>query len=186
MKALLSRSVFRNFSTYLLKNARVVNSDLSFDSDVLIENGKIASVSPNLSHKSAEVIDCSGKMVIPGGIDTHTHMQLPFMGTFAKDDFDTGSKAAISGGTTSFIDFVIPSKGMLLRDAYQTWRGWADPKVNCDYTLHAAITDWTDETPGDMKRMVENGITSFKFFMAYNGVLRLDDVSMYKAFELAR
>ena len=71
-------------------------------------------------------------------------MQLPFMGTYAKDDFDTGSKAAIAGGTTSFIDFVIPSKGTLLRDAYQTWRGWADPKVNCDYTLHAAITDWTD------------------------------------------
>ena len=118
MKALLNRSLFNNFSTYLLKNARVVNSDLSFDSDVLIEDGKIAALSPNLTHKTAQVIDCTGKMVIPGGIDTHTHMQLPFMGTNAKDDFDTGSKAAISGGTTSFIDFVIPAKGTPLREAY--------------------------------------------------------------------
>jgi dihydropyrimidinase len=118
MSRLINRSLFANFSTYLLKNARVVNSDLSFNSDVLIEEGKIAAVSPNLSHKSAEVIDCTGKMVIPGGIDTHTHMQLPFMGTNAKDDFDTGSKAAIAGGTTSFIDFVIPAKGARLKDAY--------------------------------------------------------------------
>lgn len=132
------------------------------------------------------MIDCSNKLVIPGGIDTHTHMQLPFMGTYSKDDFDTGSKAAIAGGTTSFIDFAIPNKGSPISEAYKTWRGWADPKVNCDYSLHAAIVDWNQETIDDMKRMVENGIQSFKFFMAYNNVLRLDDVSMYKAFEVAR
>ena len=142
MNKLVNRSVFRNFSTYLLKNARVVNSDISINADVLIEEGKIAAVSSNLSHKSAKVIDCSNKLVIPGGIDTHTHMQLPFMGTYAKDDFDTGSKAAIAGGTTSFIDFAIPSKGMPISEAYKTWRGWADPKVNCDYSLHAAVVDW--------------------------------------------
>ena len=108
------------------------------------------------------------------------------MGTYSKDDFDTGSKAAIAGGTTSFIDFAIPNKGSPISEAYKTWRGWADPKVNCDYSLHAAIVDWNQETIDDMKRMVENGIQSFKFFMAYNNVLRLDDVSMYKAFEVAR
>ena len=111
MRSLLKHSTLNRFGTFLLKNARVVNPDLSFTSDVLIEDGKIAALSQNLSHKTAKVIDCTGKMVIPGGIDTHTHMQLPFMGTFAKDDFDTGTKAAIAGGTTSFIDFAIPEKG---------------------------------------------------------------------------
>ena len=174
------------FNSYLLKNGRVVNADISEVADVLIEDGKVSSVGQNITHKSAEVIDCSNKMVIPGGIDTHTHMQLPFMGTYAIDDFDSGSRSAISGGTTSFIDFAIPSKGETLTSAYNTWRGWADPKVNCDYTLHAAITDWTENTVDEMKRMVENGITSFKFFMAYKGVLNLEDVHMYKAFETAR
>ena len=143
MRVLFNRSVLRSFSTYLLKNARVVNADSSFNGDVLIEDGKIASAAPNQTHKTAQVIDCTDKLVIPGGIDTHTHMQLPFMGTNAKDDFNTGSKAAIAGGTTSFIDFVIPGKGTPVTEAYETWRGWADPKVNCDYGLHAAITDWT-------------------------------------------
>ena len=169
-------------NSYLLKNGRVVNSDISEVKDVLIEEGKITAVGDNITHKSAEVIDCSGKMVIPGGIDTHTHMQLPFMGTHAIDDFDSGSKASIAGGTTSFIDFAIPNRGETLTSAYNTWRGWADPKVNCDYTLHAAITDWNEQTPGEMKRMVENGITSFKFFMAYKGVLSLEDNNMFRAF----
>ena len=140
--------------SYLLKNGKVVNSDLSETADVLIEEGKVTAVGSNLTHKTAEVIDCSGKLVIPGGIDTHTHMQLPFMGTYAIDDFDSGSKAAIAGGTTSFIDFAIPNKGESLSSAYNTWRGWADPKVNCDYTLHAAITDWNENTPNEMKKMV--------------------------------
>lgn len=129
-------------SSYLLKNARIVNANLSEIGDVLIENGKIAEIGSSLTHKTAEVINCTGKLLIPGGIDTHTHMQLPFMGTFAADDFNIGSKAAIAGGTTSFIDFAIPSKGESLSSAYDTWRGWADPKVNCDYALHSAIIDW--------------------------------------------
>ena len=144
MKGLLKHSVFRNFGTFLLKNARVVNPDLSFISDVLLEDGKIAALSHNLSHKTATVIDCTGKMVIPGGIDTHTHMQLPFMGTYAKDDFNTGTKAALAGGTTSFLDFAIPNKGQSLTEAFDLWRSWADPQVNCDYGLHVAITDWKD------------------------------------------
>eukprot|EP00919_Chromeraceae_sp_WS-2016_P037758 GHVR01090179.1.p1 GENE.GHVR01090179.1~~GHVR01090179.1.p1 ORF type:complete len:144 (-),score=19.32 GHVR01090179.1:321-752(-) len=142
MKGILTKSLLSSckyYGSYLLKNARIVNSDLSQYGDVLIEDGKISEVANNISHKSAEVIDCTGKLVIPGGIDTHTHMQLPFMGTYALDDFDSGSKAAIAGGTTSFIDFAIPSKGQSLTQAYETWRGWADPKVNCDYALHSAI-----------------------------------------------
>lgn len=140
----LKPTLFSSFGTFLLKNARVVNPDLSFTSDVLIEDGKIAALSQNLTHKTATVIDCTGKLVIPGGIDTHTHMQLPFMGTYAKDDFDSGTKAAIAGGTTSFIDFAIPDPNTPVSEAYQTWRGWADSKVNCDYSLHAALTNWKD------------------------------------------
>ena len=143
------------FKSYLLKNGRVVNADISEVNDVLIEEGKIAAIGSNLTHKTAEVIDCTDKMVIPGGIDTHTHMQLPFMGTFAIDDFDSGSKASIAGGTTSFIDFAIPTRQETLSTAYDQWRKWADPKVNCDYTLHSAITSWDDNTTRDeMKKMV--------------------------------
>jgi dihydropyrimidinase len=139
MKILLQKSLFSNFSTYLLKNARIVNPDLSLTSDLLIEDGKITNISENISHKTATVIDCTNKLAIPGGIDTHTHMQLPFMGTYAKDDFDTGTKAALAGGTTSFIDFAIPNKGETPSSAFNTWRNWADPKVNCDYGLHSAL-----------------------------------------------
>ncbi len=151
MRKLLNKSLLNNVKfrqSYLLKNARIVNADLSEQGDVLIENGKIAQIGNSITNKNAEVIDCTNKLVIPGGIDTHTHMQLPFMGAFAVDDFDTGSKAAIAGGTTSFLDFSIPSPEQSLSSAYQRWRGWADPKVNCDYSLHSAITSWNDQTPG--------------------------------------
>lgn len=110
MRSLLKKFTNQYYQSYLLKNARVVNSDISITSDVLLEDGKIAAISENLSHKNAKVIDCTNKLLIPGGIDTHTHMQLPFMGTYAVDDFDSGTKAAIAGGTTSFIDFAIPSR----------------------------------------------------------------------------
>lgn len=186
MQALLRNSINRYYQSYLLKNGRIVNTDLSQQADVLIEAGKIAAIGQNLTHKTATVFDCTDKLIIPGGIDTHTHMQLPFMGTYAVDDFNQGTKAAIAGGTTSFIDFAIPNKGDTLTSAYDTWRGWADAKVNCDYALHSAIVDWNGQTPSEMKRMVEKGVTSFKFFMAYNNVLRIDDSSMYKAFECAR
>jgi dihydropyrimidinase len=187
MFSLLKRTVFSNFSTYLLKNAKVVNSDMSFMSDVLLDGGKIAAVSENITHKTAKVIDCTGKMVIPGGIDTHAHMQMPFMGSFSNDDFDGGSKAALAGGTTCFLDFAIAKKGQTLMEAYNIWRGWADNKVNCDYGLHSVITNWDDvETPKEMKKMVELGVSTFKFFMAYKGELKIDDMSMMKAFDVAR
>ncbi len=108
------------------------------------------------------------------------------MGTSAKDDFNIGSKAALIGGTTSFIDFVIPNKGESLSAAYKRWRQMADGKVNCDYSLHCAITEWNEHTPSEMKKMVQEGITSFKFFMAYNKVLRVEDDALFRAFECAR
>jgi dihydropyrimidinase len=113
MRKLLNKSILTNIkfrNSYLLKNVRIVNSDYSQQGDVLIKDGKVFEIGQNLTDKTAEVIDCTGKMVIPGGIDTHTHMQLPFMGTNAADDFNIGSKAAIAGGTTSFLDFAIPDR----------------------------------------------------------------------------
>lgn len=135
--SLMQQPWFRK--SYLLKGGRVVNSDLSEDADVLIKDGKIEQVGGTID-SLAEIIDCKGKLIIPGGIDTHTHMQLPFMGTSAKDDFNIGSKAALIGGTTSFIDFIIPDKGENLTDAYRRWRIMADGKVHSDYALHCAIT----------------------------------------------
>lgn len=187
LRTLLKRTVLNNFGTFLLKNAKVVNADMSITSDVLLEGGKIAAVSPNLSHKTAQVIDCTGKLLIPGGIDTHAHMQMPFMGDITKDDYNLGSKAALAGGTTTFIDFALQKKGGSLMEAYDTWRGWADGKVNCDYGLHSVIIHWDDiETPKQMKKMVELGCSSFKFFMAYKGELKINDDAIMKAFEVAR
>lgn len=125
MRKILNKSLLTTLKfnqSYLLKNARVVNADHSEQNDVLIENGKITQICKNISHTNAEVIDCTNKLLIPGGIDTHTHMQLPFMGTSAADDFDAGSKAALAGGTTSFLDFAIPNTNESMEAAYNRWR----------------------------------------------------------------
>lgn len=114
------------------------------------------------------MFDAQGKYVMPGGIDPHVHLELPFMGTTAVDDFDKGSRAAVAGGTTSFIDFVIPGPEGLIH-AYNDWRNRADKKVHCDYTLHCAITDWNDKISQEMGEIVKRGISSFKLFTAYKG-----------------
>ena len=130
----------------LIKGGTVVNDDIQFRADVLVEGGIIKAVGENLDvPAAARVIDATNKYVMPGGIDPHTHCQLPFMGTVAADDFNYGTRAALAGGTTMLIDFVIPSKGQSLLAAYDTWRSWADPKVNCDYSFHVAVTWWADE-----------------------------------------
>ncbi len=114
------------------------------------------------------MLDASGKYVMPGGIDPHVHLELPFMGTVAVDDFDLGTRAAVAGGTTSFIDFIIPdAKGLVA--GYQDWRARADKKVHCDYTLHCAITDWNEKISKEMEDIVKLGVSSFKLFTAYKG-----------------
>eukprot|EP01125_Pyxidicula_operculata_P021812 TRINITY_DN8661_c0_g1_i1.p1 TRINITY_DN8661_c0_g1~~TRINITY_DN8661_c0_g1_i1.p1 ORF type:complete len:493 (-),score=129.52 TRINITY_DN8661_c0_g1_i1:78-1556(-) len=167
----------------LLKGGKVVNADFSVEADVLIENGKIVKVESNITPPNGcQVIDVTGKVLVPGGIDPHTHFHLPFMGTTAVDHFFGGTRAAIAGGTTTVIDFVIPSPGESLIKAYDTWRGWAEESV-CDYGFHVAITWWSDQVREDMGILArERGVNSFKHFMAYKGSLMLNDEGLINSF----
>uniref|UniRef100_A0A8D0E6C0 Dihydropyrimidinase n=1 Tax=Salvator merianae TaxID=96440 RepID=A0A8D0E6C0_SALMN len=171
----------------LIKGGRVVNDDCSQVADVYVEDGVVKAVGPNLQAPAQpagiQVIDASDKLVLPGGIDPHTHMQFPFMGTQSKDDFYQGTKAALAGGTTMIIDFAVPQKGCSLLEAYEKWRSWADPKVCCDYALHVAVTWWSDKVKEEMKILTqEKGVNSFKMFMAYKGVYMVGDVELHSAF----
>lgn len=169
----------------LLKGGRVINDDMMQDADVYIEDGIIKQVGQNLHIPGgARTIECKGRFVMPGGIDTHTHMQLPFMGTFAVDDFYTGTRAALAGGTTMIMDFALPQRGESLIEAYHQWRTWADAKVCCDYSLHVGVTWWSDKVAAEMKELAEeHGINSFKMFMAYKDTWQLDDSDLLAAFK---
>ncbi len=167
----------------IIRGGTVVNADRAFKADVLIEGDKIVAVGENLQAPAgATVVDAKGKYVMPGGIDTHTHMQLPFMGTVTMDDFYSGTAAALAGGTTTIIDFVIPNPKQPLMEAYKTWRGWAE-KSACDYTFHVAITWWDDTVHEDMGKLVrDHGVNSFKHFMAYKNAIMADDETLVKSF----
>ncbi|KAF7665950.1 hypothetical protein LDENG_00125580 [Lucifuga dentata] len=171
-------------SGILIKGGKVVNEDCSVISDVYIEGGKIVEVGQNLQIPAGvRVIDATDKLLIPGGIDAHTHMELPFMGTKSVDDFYIGTKAAVAGGTTMILDFVIPNKGNSLMEAYDRWRSTADPKVCCDYSLHIAITWWSEKVKQEMATLAkEKGVNSFKMFMAYKDLYMLHDHDLYAAF----
>lgn len=173
-----------NQSRILIKGGKIVNEDCSIISDVYIEDGRIKEVGLNLQIPAGvTVIDATDKLVIPGGIDTHTHMELAFMGTKAVDDFHIGTKAALAGGTTMILDFVIPQRGTSLLEAYDRWRVTADAKVCCDYSLHVAVTWWSDKVKKEMETLAkEKGVNSFKMFMAYKDVFMLQDHELYAAF----
>jgi len=173
----------------LIKGGVVVNATGREKADVYIEDSVIRDVGQNIeTPEGTKIIDATGKLVMPGGIDTHTHCQMPFMGTQAIDDFFIGTKAALAGGTTMIIDFVIPQKGESLVKAYKQWREWADPKVCCDYSLHMAVTHWSDSVREEMKIVTQDefGINSFKVFMAYKDVMMLDDHEIIECFKTAR
>ena len=178
----------------LITNGTVVNADGSFRADVLIEDGKIAavgligdqSVSAQALHALAQVavdktIDAAGRWVIPGGIDPHTHMDLPFGGTFSKDDFETGSLAAAFGGTTTIIDFAVQTKGEALRPGLDTWMAKAEGNCAIDYGFHMIMGDVNDATLKEMDTLVDEGITDFKLFTAYPGVFLSDDGAIFSA-----
>ncbi|KAI4565909.1 hypothetical protein MJT46_009284 [Ovis ammon polii x Ovis aries] len=175
-------------SLLLIRGGRVVNDDSSLEADVLVEDGVVRAVGrhvlpPGDAPAGLRVLDAAGKLVLPGGIDTHTHMQFPFMGSRSVDDFHLGTKAALAGGTTMIMDFAIPHKGHSLIEAFDTWRSWADPKVCCDYSLHVAVTWWSDQVKEEMKILTQDkGVNSFKMFMAYKDVYMVRDVELYEAF----
>mgnify|MGYP000122271755 CR=1 FL=1 len=173
-------------STVLIRGGTVVNADREFRADVLVQDGLIVQVGANLEAPSgAQVLDADGRYVMPGGIDPHTHMQLPFMGTVAADDFYTGMAAGFTGGTTSIIDFVIPDPQQSLMDAYRMWRGWSE-KAAGDHGFHVAVTWWSDSVREDMGTLVrEEGVNSFKHFMAYKNAIMCDDETLVNSFKRA-
>lgn len=170
----------------LIRGGTVVNADASEQADVYIEDNKIVAVGANLDVPTGcDVLDASGQLVMPGGIDPHTHMQLPFMGTVASEDFFTGTAAGLAGGTTSIIDFVIPSPQQNIMEAYKTWREWSE-KACADYSFHVAITWWDESVRKDMGTLVrEEGVNSFKHFMAYKNAIMAEDETLYNSFSRA-
>ncbi|MYM57865.1 dihydropyrimidinase [Vibrio sp. OCN044] len=162
----------------LIKGGDIVTHEQTYSADILCVDGKISQIGQNLDiPEDTEIIDADGKLVMPGGIDPHTHMQLPFMGTVASDDFASGTAAALAGGTTTIIDFVIPSPQQSLIEAYHQWQDWASLS-QCNYSFHVAITWWDESVKNEMKTLVaDHGVNSFKHFMAYkNAIMATDDI----------
>jgi dihydropyrimidinase len=167
----------------LIKNGRIITATDDFTGDILIEGETIAAVGAGLSGRLAgpvdRTIDASGLLVIPGGIDPHVHLDMPFMGTFSSDTHETGTRAALFGGTTTVIDFVLQRQGHTLKEALAEWNSRASGTAVGDYSFHMAVTDFNDGTKGEIVEMIEKeGITSFKTFMAYKGALMIDDRQM--------
>jgi dihydropyrimidinase len=167
----------------LIKDGTVVTASDTFAADVWIENGKIAAlVAPGTKLGEADqTIDAKGQYVIPGGIDAHTHLDMPFGGTYSSDDFDTGTVAAAHGGTTTLVDFAIQSKGSSLRAGLDAWHAKAEGKAAIDYAFHMIMTEANQSTLDEMATIVREGVTSFKMFMAYPGVFLVDDQQIFKA-----
>jgi dihydropyrimidinase len=168
----------------VIRNGTVVTASDSYVADVGITAGKIVAIGNNLpADNASQVFDASGKLVLPGGVDVHTHLDMPFGGTTSADDFETGTRAAAFGGTTTLIDFAIQYKGQALQHAFDTWMSKASTKAVCDYAFHCIVTDISGGQLSEMNDLVREGVTSFKLFMAYPGVFMLDDGSIFKALQ---
>ena len=169
----------------LIKNGRVVTAVDDYSADLLIEDEKIAVIGRQLDMEADRTIDASGKLVIPGGIDPHTHMELPFGGTSASDDFRTGTTAAAHGGTTTIIDFAVQYHGESLIQAVDNWHRKAEGKTAIDFGFHLITTDLPDERVPEMRQLINEGVMSFKLFMAYPGVFLVDDATIFRAMKSA-
>src|SRR6267143_2146626 len=166
----------------IITNGRVVTASDTYASDVAIGNGRIVAIGQSLPPENASrIIDAAGKYVLPGGIDVHTHLDMPFGGTTSSDDFETGTRAAAIGGTTSIVDFAIQGRGTRMRNALDAWSKKAQGKACIDYGLHMIVTDLAGAGLEDMDEMVKEGVASFKLFMAYPNVLMVDDATIFKA-----
>ena len=172
----------------LIKNGTIVTAIDTYKADVWIENGTIAAIAQQgFGNATPDVtIDAAGKYVMPGGIDGHTHLDMPFGGTTSADDFESGTLAAAHGGTTSIVDFAIQTKGESIRKGLDTWHAKAEGKCAIDYGFHMITTDVNDSTLAEMGSLVKDGVTSFKLFMAYPGVLDCDDGQIFRAMQKAR
>ncbi|MCA9796030.1 MAG: dihydropyrimidinase, partial [Candidatus Eremiobacteraeota bacterium] len=165
----------------LIQNGEIVNAAETFKADLLIDGEKIVAVGHNLPTDGVDKIyDAKGKYVMPGGIDVHCHLAMPFMGTVSKDDFSTGTKCAVAGGTTSVIEFCLPAKGQSLKDALEVWDAKSKGLTYCDYSFHMAITDWNESIRSELDMCFERGITSFKVFTAYKGALMISDEAIFE------
>ena len=165
----------------VIRNGRIVTAVDDYNADILIDGEQIAMIARSIDVQADRIIDAKGRLVIPGGIDPHTHMELPFGGTSASDDFNTGTVAAAHGGTTTIIDFAVQYKGQSLNQAIDAWFQKAEGKTSIDYGFHLICTDLPDERLPELKSMIDQGVTSFKLFMAYPGVFLVDDGTIYKA-----
>ncbi len=169
----------------LIKNGQIVTAVDNYTADILVEDDKVSVIGRRLDMEADKTIDASDKLVIPGGIDPHTHMELPFGGTSASDDFLTGTRAAAHGGTTTIIDFAVQYHGESLIQAVDNWHKKAEGKTAIDYGFHLITTDLPDERVPEMKQLINEGVMSFKLFMAYPGVFLADDATIFRAMKNA-
>src|SRR3978361_1240373 len=159
----------------LIVNGTVATASDTYSADIAITGGRVGAIAARLPRENCKnILDAKGKLVMPGGIDVHTHLDMPFGGTRSADDFETGTRAAAFGGTTTLIDFAIQAKGTRMRDALDTWWKKADGRASIDYGLHMIVTDLGEAGLEDMDSLVAEGVASFKLFMAYPGVLMVD------------
>ncbi|PYU94168.1 MAG: dihydropyrimidinase [Acidobacteria bacterium] len=169
----------------LIRNGRIVTAQDDYQADLLIDGEVISAIGRSLKTEAGQVVDATGLLVLPGGVDVHTHLDMPFGGTVSSDDFETGTRAAAYGGTTTLIDFAIQSKGQSMRTALDTWVRKAEAKATIDYSFHMIVTDLPDAGIEEMNSLIRDGVTSFKLFMAYPGVLMVDDGTIFKAMKNA-
>ena len=165
----------------LIKNGHIFTAVDSYVADILVDDGKIRTIGIDLTADAEKTIDATGKYVIPGGVDPHTHLDFPFGGTVSSDDFSTGTIAAAVGGTTSIVDFVVQQRGQALTEALEIWHQKAEGQAAIDYGFHMIVQDLPDHRLPEMDEMVRQGVTSFKMFMAYRGAVMVDDDTIFKA-----
>ena len=171
----------------LIKNGEVITGEARYVADIWCEGETITKIAPDIKAPAgAEVIDASGKYVFPGFIDPHTHIYLPFMGTFSKDDYESGTKAALVGGTTTIFDMCCPARSTEPRDGFATWLAQAEGKAACDYSFHMGVTRFDETTAPQLREIVAAGVQSFKIFLAYKGAFGIDDTELFKTLSLAR
>lgn len=171
----------------LIKNGEIITADSRYTADIFCEDETITAIGQNLAAPGgAEVIDATGKYVFPGFIDPHVHIYLPFMGTYSKDTYETGSEAALVGGTTTLIEMCCPARSDDALQAFELWMSKAVGKSACDFSFHMGVTKFDDVTAGQLREIVQRGISSFKIFLAYKGAFGIDDTELYRTLKLAK